>query len=283
MVIEKSNSAEPFVKWAGGKRQLLPEIMKYIPDKINNYYEPFIGGGAVFFNIKCNHPIINDFNRELINSYMVVKNDVENLINLLKIHENNNSKEYYYKLRSWDRTNSIENKSNTERAARFIYLNKTGFNGLFRVNSQEQFNVPYGRYKHPSIVNVENLRKASLYLNNSEATILNGDYYNAIKKAKKGDFVYLDPPYAPLTQDRESFVGYTINGFGKDQQIRLRNVFDELTNKGVYAMLSNSKVPLIENLYEKYKNTTKIVSAKRNINSNTSGRGEVQELLIKNY
>ncbi len=242
-----------------------------------------MGGGAVFLDIQCPHPIINDFNDELINTYLVVRDDVDSLIHLLKKHELNNSSDYYYQMRAWDRTGEIQKRSNTERAARFIYLNKTGFNGLFRVNSQGQINVPYGRYKNPAIVNGEVLHAVSLYLNRSSATIFNGDYYDAIKSAKKGDFVYLDPPYAPVSEDKQSFVGYTLNGFGREEQERLRDVFNELTKKGVNAMLSNSKVQLIEELYKEYQETTRTVTATRNINSNSAGRGRVDEVLIMNY
>ena len=162
MTIHKNPLVKPFVKWAGGKRQLLPEIKRYLPSKIKDYYEPFVGGGAVFLDIQCPHPVINDFNDELINTYLVVRDDVDSLIHLLKKHELNNSSDYYYQMRAWDRTGELQKRSNTERAARFIYLNKTGFNGLFRVNSQGQINVPYGRYKNPAIVNEEVLHAVSL-------------------------------------------------------------------------------------------------------------------------
>lgn len=273
---------KPFVKWAGGKRKLLPEIKHYLPSKINDYYEPFVGGGAVFLNLQLPHPVINDFNDELINTYLVVRDDVDSLIHLLKKHELNNSSDYYYQMRAWDRTGELQKRSNTERAARFIYLNKTGFNGLFRVNSKGQFNVSYNMHvKHPAIVNEEALHGVSLYLNKSNATILNGDYYDAIKNAKKGDFVYLDPPYASVSEDNQSFTGYTSNGFGRDEQERLRDVFNELTKRGVNVMLSNSKVPLIEDLYKEYQETTKTVAAARIINPH--GHGKVEEVLIMNY
>lgn len=283
MTIHKNPLVKPFVKWAGGKRQLLPEIKRYLPSKIKDYYEPFVGGGAVFLNMQCPHPVINDFNDELINTYLVVRDDVDSLIHLLKKHELNNSSDYYYQMRAWDRTGELQKRSNTERAARFIYLNKTGFNGLFRVNSQGQINVPYGHYKNPTIFNEKVLHAVSLYLNRSSASIFNGDYYDAIKSAKKGDFVYLDPPYAPISEDKQSFVDYTLNGCGREEQERLRDVFNELTKRGVNAMLSNSKVQLIEDLYKEYQETTRTVTATRNINSNSAGRGRVDEVLIMNY
>lgn len=284
-LIMKNNQKElvkPFIKWAGGKRKLLPEIKRYLPLKINNYYEPFIGGGAVFLNMQFSHPTINDFNSELTNTYLTVRDDVDSLIHLLKKHELNNSSDYYYQIRAWDRTSELQKRSNIERAARFIYLNKTGFNGLYRVNSKGQFNVSYNKYqKNPTIFDEEVLRAVSQYLNQSNAIILNGDYYDAIKNAKKGDFVYLDPPYAFESENKQSFTGYTSNGFGRDEQERLRDVFNELTKRNVNVMLSNSKVPLIEDLYKEYQETTKTVAAARTINPH--GHGRIEEVLIMNY
>lgn len=284
MTIRNTNPlVKPFVKWAGGKRQLLPEIRRYKPQNIKTYYEPFVGGGAVFLNMQFKHATINDFNSELINTYTVIKNNVDSLVKLLKKHKDNNSKEYYYKIRAWDRNGLLETKTSIERAARFIYLNKTGFNGLFRVNSQGQINVPYGRYKNPAIVNEEILKAVSIYLNKNKVKILNDDYATALTTCKAGDFVYLDPPYAPLSDDKQSFVGYTLNGFDAQEQERLRDTFDELTANGVNAMLSNSSVPLIHSLYDKYASTTVMVKANRNINSKGNDRGKVNEVLIMNY
>ncbi|AET31282.1 DNA methyltransferase (plasmid) [Leuconostoc mesenteroides subsp. mesenteroides J18] len=279
----KNPLVKPFVKWAGGKRQLLPEIKKYIPQKINKYYEPFAGGGAVFLNMQFSKTTINDFNSELTNTYIVVKENVDELIEKLKVHQANNTSEYYYEIRSWDRSDEIKAKSDIERAARFIYLNKTGFNGLFRVNSQGQINVPYGRYKNPAIVNEEVLKSVSAYLNKAKVKILNGDYAKALTGVKSGDFIYLDPPYAPISDDKQSFVGYTLNGFNNYDQERLRNTFNDLTEKGAYVMMSNSSVPLIHELYADYADTTVIVKASRNINSKGSERDKVDEVLIMNY
>ncbi|KRL54686.1 hypothetical protein FC70_GL001485 [Paucilactobacillus oligofermentans DSM 15707 = LMG 22743] len=281
----KNLLVRPFLKWAGGKRQLLPEIEKYLPksNDIKNYFEPFVGGGALFLNQQYSKVTINDFNGQLTNAYDVVKNNVHDLIELLKEHENNNTSEYYYDLRAWDRTNKLENKSRLEQAARFIYLNKTGFNGLFRVNSQNQINVPYGKYKNPAIVNEKVLLNVSQYLNEANVQILNGDYADAVKNASSGDFVYFDPPYAPVSDDKSSFVGYTLNGFSLDDQIKLSEVFKELDKKGVKLMLSNSDVPFIRDLYKDFKDTTKIVQATRNINSNAAGRGKVGEVIVMNY
>lgn len=279
----KNPLVKPFVKWAGGKRQLLEEIETYLPKGIKNYYEPFAGGGAVFLNMQFKNTTINDFNSELVNAYEMVKNNVEELIEALRLHQENNSSDYYYSVRAWDRNDEIDKKSDVERAARFIYLNKTGFNGLFRVNSQGQINVPYGSYKNPAIVNEDVLRADSHYLNKNNIKILNGDYSEALKGVNKGDFVYLDPPYAPVSEDKNSFVGYTLNGFGFEEQKRLLSVFDELTEKGVYVMMSNSSVPVIHELYKKYAKTTVIVEATRNINSKASGRNKVDEVIVMNY
>lgn len=278
-----SDMVKPFLKWAGGKRQLLPEIEKYLPTDFNDYYEPFVGGGAVFLAIQNKKTTINDFNASLINTYKVVRDDVEALIQLLKIHEEHNSSDYYYELRSWDRSDLINEKSNVELAARFIYLNKTGFNGLYRVNKKNQINVPYGKYKHPAIVNAEVLRAVSQYLKASNTEIMNGDFAAAVATAKKGDFVYFDPPYAPVVDDKSSFVSYTLNGFNDDDQRRLYATFKALDERGVYVMLSNSSVEFIHDLYADYQETTQIVHANRAINSNAKGRGKVDEVLVMNY
>lgn len=274
---------KPFVKWAGGKRQLMPQITKYLPSKINRYYEPFVGGGAVFFNLHHSKSTINDFNSELILAYLAIRDDLPELLKNLEYHEKHNTSEYYYEVRDWDRNGIIADKSNVERAARFIFLNKTGFNGLFRVNSQNQINTPYGRYKNPAIVNKEVLNAVSNFLNKKSIQILNEDFEVAVSTAKKGDFVYFDPPYAPLVNDKKSFVGYTLNGFGEEEQIRLRDLMNELTGKGVNVMLSNSSVPLIHELYSDYRENTVIVPASRSINSNAAKRGKVDEVLIMNY
>lgn len=282
---KRSNDAlvRPFLKWAGGKRQLLPEIKKYLPTGFNDYYEPFVGGGAVFLALQNKKTIINDFNSSLVNTYQVVRDHVDELIGLLKEHEAHNSSEYYYALRSWDRSEMINQKTSIELAARFIYLNKTGFNGLYRVNKKNQINVPYGRYKHPAIVNEAVLRAVSQYLRDSNTQILNGDFAAAVADAKRGDFVYFDPPYAPVVDDKSSFVGYTLNGFNDDDQRRLYATFKALDERGVYVMLSNSSVDFIHELYADYHDTTQIVRATRAINSNAKGRGKVDEVLIMNY
>ncbi|WP_210766323.1 DNA adenine methylase [Caldifermentibacillus hisashii] len=279
MGITKSRVIQPFLKWAGGKRQLLPEIRKYIPKRMGTYYEPFLGGGAVLFDLQPKKAVINDINSELINTYLVIKNNVDELIEDLRKHEN--TSDYYYKIRDLDRDkNRFSKLSDVEKASRLIYLNKTCFNGLFRVNSQGQFNVPFGRYKNPNIVNEFVLRAVSHYLNNNEVKILNGDFADAVSSAKKGDFVYFDSPYDPVSETA-SFTGYTLGGFNKDEQIRLRDLFVDLDKRGCKVLLSNSATDFIKDLYKDYH--IEIVSATRNINSIATKRGKIDEVLVMNY
>ncbi|WP_430828174.1 DNA adenine methylase [Enterococcus faecalis] len=280
--INRNPLVKPFVKWAGGKRQLMSEIIKYKPQSYKKFVEPFVGGGSVFMELQNPKTVINDYNPELINAYITIRDNLSELVQELEKHKENDSKEYFYELREWDRNGILENKTNVERAARFIYLNKTCFNGLFRVNSQGQFNVPYGNYKNPNIVNREVLIADSKFLNKSGIRILNEDFEKAAKIARKGDFVYFDPPYASL-DDTQNFVGYTLNGFDYKEQERLRDLFIELDKKGCFVMLSNSSSKIIHELYYDYRDTTVIIGASRNINSKASGRGKVDEVLIMNY
>lgn len=274
----KNKLAQPFLKWAGGKRQLLPEIRKYIPKKINTYYEPFLGAGAVLFDIQPKKAVINDINTELINTYIAIRDHVDELINDLKKHKN--EKEYFYAIRDLDRKEEFKELSLVERASRIIYLNKTCFNGLFRVNSQGHFNVPFGKYKNPQIVNEIVLRAVHNYLNSNDITILNVDFEKAVENAKKGDFIYFDPPYDPVS-DTSSFTGYSLYGFDKDDQIRLRDLFVELDKRGCKVLLSNSATDFIKNLYKDFH--IEVVSANRNINANASRRGKIDEVLVMNY
>ncbi|MEM9509156.1 MAG: DNA adenine methylase [Cyanobacteria bacterium P01_E01_bin.35] len=273
--------AQPFLKWAGGKRQLLPEIQKFIPTKYTEYYEPFVGAGAVLFSLQPKKCIINDTNRELINCYQVIRDQPEELIRLCQQHQANNSKEYYYILREQDRQDDFTDRSPTERAARIIYLNKTCFNGLFRVNSSGQFNVPYGKYKNPTIADPAVIKAISVYLNQAQVSILNGDFAQAVSTAKKGAFIYFDPPYHPLS-DTSSFTGYSMNGFGEEEQIRLKELCDELTAKGCQVLASNSAAPLIKSLYDDPNYEILEVKATRAINTVASKRGRINELLIHN-
>ena len=238
-----------------------------------------MGGGAVLFHLQPGRAVVNDINEELINMYLVIKDNVEELVDSLKKHKN--EKEYYYMIRDLDRDKEKYNQlSNIEKASRIIYLNKTCYNGLFRVNSQGQFNVPFGRYKNPDIVNETTLRAVSNYLNKAEITFKCTDFEEAVKGIKKGAFVYFDPPYDPVS-DTSSFTGYDINGFDKKEQERLKELCDKLDKRGVKFLLSNSATDFILDLYKDY-NTT-VVKARRAINSKGNRRGEIDEVLVKNY
>jgi len=281
-LFKRNDLAQPFLKWAGGKRQLLPEIRKYIPKRRGLYFEPFVGAGAVFFDVQPQEALINDANKELINCYRVIKANPEDLINLTRQHQQHNTREYYYHLRSLDRETSFKTLSEVERAARIIYLNKTCYNGLFRVNSQGQFNVPYGNYRDPQIIDNIIIRAVSRYLNEAQVEITDDDFEEAVSGAERGDFVYFDPPYDPLT-DTASFTGYDLNDFAKDEQKRLKKVCDDLTHRGCQVLLSNSATDFIYDLYsDKSRYTIKEVEAGRRINSIPTGRGKINELLIFN-
>ena len=268
----------PFLKWAGGKRQLLNVLKEHLPKKYKTYYEPFVGGGAFLFNLQPQNALINDSNEELINCYRVIKNSVNELIEDLRRHKN--QEDYYYKMRELDRKTSFDKKTPVQRASRIIYLNKTCYNGLFRVNSRGQFNVPFGRYKNPNILDEAVLRAVSNYLNENHVEILNGDFHKAVETARKGDFIYFDPPYDPVS-NTASFTGYDINGFNRHEQERLKNTVDELDKKGCYVLLSNAYTDFIVDLYKDYERVR--VSAIRAINSNAKKRGRVDEILVKNY
>jgi DNA adenine methylase len=270
---------KPIIKWVGGKRQLLDELKKLMPKKYNRYFEPFIGGGALFFELKPKNAFINDYNGELTNLYSTVKNNPDDLITDVCKHKNES--EYYYAIRSLDRdTKKFKTLSNVERASRFLYLNKTGFNGLYRVNSQGQCNVPFGRYKNPNYCDPENIKACSTLLHNTE--ISNGDFDIIRGKVKKGDFVYLDPPYVPLNAT-SSFTGYTDKGFDEDMQLRLRELCDYIHDIGAYFMLSNSYTDYILELYDVEGYTIHTVKASRSINSKASGRGKIKEVVVTNY
>ncbi|EHR31921.1 DNA adenine methylase [Helcococcus kunzii ATCC 51366] len=276
----KKYDIKPFTKWVGGKRQLLNEIVKLMPHSYNTYHEPFVGGGALFFYLQPKNAVINDMNSDLILSYRAIKDDLNNLIEELEYHKQHNSKEYFLDLRSYDRNERINSLSNTQKAARIMYMLRVCFNGMYRVNSKNQFNVPYGRYKNPKIVDKVLLKNISDYLNSSNILILNEDFEVSIKECKAGDFVYFDPPYIPISET-SSFTSYTNEGFSYEDQVRLRNIFSELTRKNVYCMLSNSNSPKTLELYEQF--NIHQVKAKRSINSISSKRGEISEVIITNY
>lgn len=269
----------PFVKWVGGKRQLLDEIVPLLPGKVSSYCEPFVGGGAVLFSIQPKNAIVNDLNKDLIGVYKTVKDNVEDLIKDLAKHEN--TPEYFYAIRDLDRDKNVyESLSEVERASRIIYLNKTCFNGLFRVNSSGEFNAPFGYYKNPNIVNAPVLRAVGLYLNKNNVELYSEDFSETLSRTKKGCFVYLDPPYDPVS-DTANFTGYNKGGFGKTEQKRLKECCDKLNERGIKFMLSNSATEYVKELYSGYNITT--VKAKRAINSNAEKRGQIEELLIRNY
>lgn len=279
--IRKSQTTlQPFTKWTGGKRQLLPVIKSLMPDNYNSYFEPFIGGGAVFFELIPKKAIINDFNSELINCYRQIKDNPQKLIELLVEHQKNNSKDYYLELRSVDRDNRIHAMSDTERAARIMYMLRVDFNGLYRVNSKNQFNVPYGRYKNPKIVDSDLILSISQYLNKNNIEILTGDFEKAVEDVGDGDFVYFDPPYIPLSET-SAFTSYTHEGFSYEEQVRLRDVFRKLDKKGAYVMLSNSSSPLVEELYKGF-NIHKVEATRTN-GAKASSRGKISEFIVTNY
>ncbi|MBL7719551.1 MAG: DNA adenine methylase [Flavipsychrobacter sp.] len=277
-VTKKNKLVAPFLKWVGGKRQLMSSINEQLPKKYSVYYEPFVGGGAVLFHLQPTKAIINDSNSELTNVYRIIKDDVENLIDSLKIHKND--AEYFYQIRSLDRKGEFHLLSDVERASRIIFLNKTCYNGLYRVNNSGEFNAPFGKYKNPNIVNETTLRAVSKYLNTNDVKIFTGDYEAALKNIDKNAFVYFDPPYHPASET-SNFTGYVKGGFDIYDQTRLRNICNELNQRGIKFLLSNSATDFIKDLYSEY--NINVVKATRSINSDGEKRGEVDEVLIKNY
>lgn len=278
-----SERPKPFVKWVGGKRQLLKQFRNlnlYPPHdfnpKKNTYFEPFVGGGAVFLDLLPQKAVLSDLNFELITTYKVVKNDVNKLIKLLKTYKYD--KDFFLKIRS----KSTKDLSAVQIAAKFIYLNRTCFNGLYRVNSKGEFNVPFGSYNNPLICDEDNLIKISKALKNVK--IFNEDYKKVSEKAQKGDFIYFDPPYYPVNRT-SNFTGYTAEGFFEKEQTELRDIFVKLHKRGCFVMLSNSDTSFINQLYSSLDNKIKIhkIEANRNINSKASGRGKIKEVLITNY
>lgn len=271
----------PVFKWGGGKRQLLDEILPLIPAH-TRYYEPFIGGAAVLLGLHPPNAVINDSNEELINTYITIRDNPDALITELEEHKEKNSIEYFYEVRAWDRDkDAYAELSNIKRAARTLYLNKTCFNGLYRVNRQGLFNTPCGKYKNPDIVNSEKIMAIHEYLSKNKVVIKQGDYKEALKGIRKGAFVYFDPPYMPPENGDETFTSYTVDGFGPEQQIELKKICDKLTARGVKFMLSNSSCSFIKDLYKDY--DIKIVSARRNVSADTSKRIRIDEVLVRNY
>lgn len=272
----------PFVKWAGGKTQLLDKLKSLMPKTYNNYLEPFVGGGALLLNLKPKNFIINDFNKELINVFNCFKNDKD--FKLLKKelinHENNHNDEYYYKIRDLDKLDKYDKLPNYKKAARTIYLNKACFNGLYRVNSKGQFNVPSGKKNSVNCFDRNNFENLKNFLKTTNNLIFCEDFEVFCEKAQKGDFVYFDPPY-DVIENKNTFTSYNSESFGKEEQKRLSEVFKKLDKKGVKVMLSNHNTKYINELYADF--NINVVKAKRMINSNGKGRGEVEEVIITNY
>ncbi|WP_308748549.1 DNA adenine methylase [uncultured Anaerococcus sp.] len=296
---EKIIEAKPFIKWAGGKSQLLHEIRKYYPfdEKINRYCEPFVGAGAVLFDVLNSFDLkevyISDINKEAINSYKVIRDDVENLIELFEEFQNEykdltheERKAIYYKNREeFNRLKVLKNSDSLKRAALFIFLNKTGFNGLYRENMRGLFNVPIGSYKNPKILDKENILNVNKKLQNVE--IIHGDYKKSADFIDENTFVYFDPPYRPI-KPTSNFTSYSKDSFTDEDQIELAEFFKKMDEKSAHLLLSNSDPKnydlnddFFDDLYKGF--NIKRVKASRTINSNKNERGQIYEVLINNY
>lgn len=265
----------PFLKWAGGKTRLIAQYRAYLPalSHIHHYYEPFIGSAALFFHLQPPQATLSDLNPKLIEIYIAIQQEVEAVIEALQNHINDH--DHYYAVRAQD----VNQLSRAQRAARLIYLNKTGYNGLFRENQRGEFNVPFGRYKNPKICDPQRLRNASAALQG--VTLQVGDFAEVVAHTEKGDFVYFDPPYVPLSPT-SSFTSYNQHRFTNNDQYRLAQIVHELTERGCRVMLSHSDAPLVHELYGQDYQLISIF-ARRNINSKGNGRGPIKELLILNF
>lgn len=282
IIKNKKNKIKPFVKWAGGKSQILDKIKALMPKSFNTYFEPFLGGGALFFDLTPNSAVVSDSNTELMDAFKCFQNenDYALLIEELMKHEQNHSEEYYYEVRSLDRKENYKELPVYVKAARLIYLNKACFNGLYRVNSAGYFNVPSGKKEKVKAYDKELFDNLHEYLSNNKLRIMSVDFEEATKSAKKGDFVYFDPPYDTL-EEKNSFTAYSKDQFGKSEQERLAALFKKLSKKGVKVMLSNHNTKFINELYQGF--NIHVIEAKRMINSKASGRGNVEEVIITNY
>ena len=258
--------ALPFVKWAGGKRGIIHEITQRMPASYGTYFEPFVGGGALFFALGPQKSVISDKNSQLITAYRIIQNDVENLMNALDEHERHHSRDYYYEMRAMN----PDDLSPCQSAARFIYLNKTCYNGLYRVNKNGEFNVPYGHRKRVNLYDRDNLLRCHMALQHAE--IQEGDFCDI--QPKKGDFVYFDPPYF------ETFTQYTQDNFAAQEQQRLCEFCCSLDKQGVHFMLSNSDTPFIRDLYQQFH--IDVIQAPRHISCNGQQRGKIQEVIVYN-
>jgi DNA adenine methylase len=267
---EDGSLGRPFIKWAGGKRQLLPALLGRVPSRWGTYFEPFLGGGAVFFALRPKRAVLADTNARLVRTYRGIRDDVENVIALLKTYPHD--EDFFYRLREVD----IDAASDVHVAAWFIYLNKVGYNGLYRVNRGNRFNVPFGRYANPAICDEERLRACNLALQGVDLRI--ADFRDAVNEAKRGDFVYFDPPYAPVSSTAH-FTSYTAAGFGPSDQTRLCELARTLKKRGVRILLSNSGTDSVRDLYA-HGFDVEEVHARRNVNSRGKARGNVPELVI---
>ena len=300
--------ARPFLKWAGGKRQLLPQLRRFVPEKFRAYFEPFVGSGAMFFDLANSCAALGrgahltDINRDLVGCYRTIARDVDAVIASLRqlaILHGNSPTETYYRVRDEQFNPTRRRLFDSEHAGRtnfeypphvaamFIYLNRTGFNGLYRLNSRGDFNVPAGRYTNPQICDATNLRAVSAVLGSASVDVRYGSFAAVLDEARRGDLLYFDPPYAPLTAT-SNFTSYTALGFSADDQRQLQEVVVELAGRGCHVIVSNSTAPLIAGLYEKNRTARRAglcahrVGARRAINSNAARRGEVAEYIISN-
>lgn len=278
---KKNLLVQPFLKWAGGKRQLIPQMEKYLKNiKYNVYYEPFLGGGSILFYLQPKKAVVSDYNKDLIECYKCIKDNFDELIAKLEEYKDKNNESDFYKIRELDRQEEYKNWTPVNRAARLIYLNRTCYNGLFRLNSAGQFNTPFGKYKSPNICNKPVLKALHEYFVSNDIEFRWGDFEECCYDVPKGALVYFDPPYDQF-DEQVNFVGYTENGFTRNDQERLKKLCDKLIDKGCIVIISNSATTFIKNLYgndKRYNIYT--LMAKRNINRDANKRGEIQEVLI---
>lgn len=272
----------PVLKWAGGKTQLLDKLLTMIPENFGKYYEPFVGGGALLFALQPKKACINDTNPELIAIYRCLRSKkmFPQMLSIIDNYQLSHSEEKYYEIRNLDRKQSYKKMRTYEKAARAWYLNKTCFNGLYRVNGSGLFNVPFNGNLKANCYDIENVNNVHEYLRTNKVVILKQDFEKAVATAEKGDFVYFDPPY-DVPENKNSFTTYTKDSFGKEEQIRLAKVFKELSDKGVFVMASNHNTKLINELYSNF--NIRVVEARRSINAKADGRGKVEEVIITNY
>lgn len=270
---------KPFLKWPGGKRRLLPQLREVTPSTYGRYFEGFVGAGAMLFDLQPPTAVVSDVNRELITSYQVIRDSVDSLIKALEHHAHQNSREYFLSVRAWDRDPVLWRElSDIDIAARMIYLNRTCFNGLYRVNSHNQFNTPYGKYANPLIVDRQNLVSLSQWMGTVDLTFSTRGYQETLTSSVAvGDFVYLDPPYIPLSAT-SSFVGYSSSGFGLEEQRELASFAQDLDEMGAYVLLSNADTPLTHELYSNF--DLRSVDVMRSVGAHSETRQSAPELLI---